>query len=181
LIKSILRSNIRFKLVVSPLSIVFLTGTLTIIIGLNILNKNVIREAYDNVRTSLAAIDELYREDVARRSQTIQYLAKTSEIVRATAAADRATLHDALGRIRRDFGFDIVNVVDPQGTVLVRANNPDAFWGQHGLLSDHPGGPQDAGPGRRDRSPRLFEHPQRGAGARRTDPHPGRPHAPRPG
>jgi two-component system, NtrC family, sensor kinase len=127
LIRSIFRSNIRFKLVVSLLSIVFLTGTLTIIIGLNIINKNVIRAAYDSVRTSLAAIDELYREDIARRSRTIQYLAKTSEIVRATAAADRATLHDALGRIKRDFGFDIVNVVDPKGTVLVRANNPDAF------------------------------------------------------
>ena len=124
---SVLRSNIRFRLVVSLLSIVFLTGTLTIIIGLNIINKNVIRAAYDSVRTSLAAIDELYREDVARRSRTIHYLAQTSEIVRATSAADRATLHEALGRIRRDFGFDIVNVVDPQGTVLVRANNPDAF------------------------------------------------------
>ena len=127
MIKSILRSNIRFKLVVSLLSIVFLTGTLTIIIGLNIINKNVIREAYDSVRRSLAAVDELYKEDVLRRSRTVQYLAKTSEIVRATAAADRPTLHAALGRIRRDFGFDIVNVVDPQGTVLVRANNPDAF------------------------------------------------------
>jgi two-component system NtrC family sensor kinase len=127
MIKSILRSNIRFKLVVSLLSIVFLIGTLSIIIGINIINKNVIREAYDSVRTSLAAIDEIYREDIARRSRTIQYLAQTSEIVRATAAGDRPTLHGALARIQRDFGFDIVNIVDPRGTVLVRANTADAF------------------------------------------------------
>ncbi len=127
MIKPIVRSNIRFKLVISLLSVVFLTGALTIIIGLNVINKNVVRAAYESVRTSLAAVDELYREDIARRSRTIQYLAATSEVVRATAAGDRPALHDALGRIERDFGFDIVNVVDARGIVLVRANNPDAF------------------------------------------------------
>ncbi len=45
MIKKLLRSNIRFKLVVSLLSIVFLAGALSIVVGLNVINKNIIREA----------------------------------------------------------------------------------------------------------------------------------------
>jgi CheY-like chemotaxis protein len=40
MITSLLRSNIRFKLIFSLLSIVFLAGTLSIFIGLNVINNN---------------------------------------------------------------------------------------------------------------------------------------------
>ncbi len=127
MIKPVFRSNIRFKLVVSLLSIVLLTGTLSTTVGINIINKNVIREAYENVRSSLAATNELYEEEIARRSRTIQYLAKTPEIVRAAATRDRAALYEKLAQIEKEFAFDIVNVVDSEGRVLVRANAFDAF------------------------------------------------------
>ncbi len=127
MIKPVFRSNIRFKLVASLLSIVILTGTLSTIVGINIINKNVIREAYENVRSSLAATNELYEEEIARRSRTIQYFAKTPEIVRAAAAGDRAALYGRLVQIEKEFAFDIVNVVDPEGKVLVRANAFDAY------------------------------------------------------
>ncbi len=127
MIKAILRSNIRFKLFVSLLSIVFFAGILSIAIGINIINKNVIREAYENVRSSLAAANELYEEEIARGSSLVAYLSRTSEIVRATAAADRQALFERLGQIRKEFGFDIVNVVDASGTIMVRANNFEAY------------------------------------------------------
>jgi two-component system, NtrC family, sensor kinase len=128
MIKPIFRSNIRFKLVLSLLSIVLLTGILSTIVGINIINKNVIREAYENVRSSLAATNELYEEEIARRSRTVQYLARTPEIVRAAAASDREALFEKLVQIKQEFAFDIVNVVDPEGKVLVRANAFEA-WG----------------------------------------------------
>jgi len=128
MIKPIFRSNIRFKLVLSLLSIVLLTGILSTIVGITIINKSVIREAYETVRSSLAATNELYEEEIARRSANIQYLARTPEIVRAAAASDRETLFEKLVQIRQEFAFDIVNVVDPEGKVLVRANAFEA-WG----------------------------------------------------
>jgi two-component system NtrC family sensor kinase len=127
MIKRLLRSNIRFKLVISLLSIVFLAGTLSIIIGLNVINTNVIREATDAVRTSLAATKELYQEEMETRSRIIEYLAKTDEIVRATTGRDRPFLFEKLVQIKREFEFDIVDVVNPDGTILIRANNYEAF------------------------------------------------------
>ncbi len=121
-------SNIRFKLVVSLLLIVAVTGSLSLVIGVNIIDKNLVREATESVRNSLAATTELYNEEVEKRSRIVQYVAKTSEIVQATMTGDRAYLREALGRIKTEFGFDIVNVLNPDGTVLVRANNFDA-WG----------------------------------------------------
>jgi len=121
-------SNIRFKLVVSLLLIVAVLGSLSLVIGVNIINKNIVREATESVRNSLAATVELYDEEVQKRSAIVEYLAKTSEIVQAAIAGDRTYLRDKLTRIKTEFGFDIVNVLRPDGTVLVRANNFDA-WG----------------------------------------------------
>jgi two-component system NtrC family sensor kinase len=122
------RSNIRLKLVVSLLAIVVVMGTLSLIAGISIINKNVIREATESVRNSLGATTELYNEEVQKRSRIVEYLAKTAEIVKATAARDRAFLFAKLAQIKAEFGFDIVNVVNPDGSILVRANNFDA-WG----------------------------------------------------
>jgi len=127
MIHSILRSNIRFKLIFSLLAIVFLSGALSILIGLNVINTNLIRDAYATVRANLASTSELYQEEIDNRSRIIQYMAGTPEIVRAAANRDRVALYEKLSQIRRDFGFDIVNVVDAGGTTLVRANNPESY------------------------------------------------------
>ena len=127
MIKRILRSNIRFKLLVGLLSIVLFMGVLSIAIGINIINKNVIREAYDNVRNSLGATEFLYQEEITKSSRIIEYLSRTFEIVRATADKDRDYLFKRLIQIKDEFDFDIVNVVNPDGTILVRANNFEAY------------------------------------------------------
>jgi len=127
MIESVRRSSIRFKLVVSLLGIVFLAGILSILIGLNALNRNLVKDAYATVRTNLASTSELYGEEVDNRSRIVQHLAGTPEIVRAAVAKDRPALFDKLNQIKRDFGFDIVDVVNADGTMLVRANNLDAF------------------------------------------------------
>jgi two-component system, NtrC family, sensor kinase len=127
MIQPLARSNIRFKLVLALLAIVLLSGVLSIIVGLNVINTNVVRDAYATVRTNLGSASELYREEVDNRSKIIQYLAGTPEIVRASAAGDRAFLFEKLVQIKREFGFDIVNVVDTDGTILVRANAFEAF------------------------------------------------------
>ncbi len=127
MIRSLARSNIRFKLVFALLGIVLLSGALSIIVGLNVINTNLVRDAYATVRANLTSASELYREEVDDRSRLIQYLAGTPEIVRASAAADRAFLFEKLVQIKREFGFDILNVVDADGTILVRANAFEAY------------------------------------------------------
>jgi len=64
-----LRSSLRFKLITGLLTIVFLMGALSIFIGINSINRNVIREAYDNLRNSLKAINDLYQEEINTRSK----------------------------------------------------------------------------------------------------------------
>lgn len=66
---SALRSSLRFKLITGLLTIVFLMGALSIYIGINSINRNVIREAYDNLRNSLKAINDLYQEEINTRAK----------------------------------------------------------------------------------------------------------------
>ncbi len=122
-----LRSSLRFKLIFGLLTIVFLMGALSIYLGISSINRNVIREAYDNVRNSLRAISDLYREEIEKRANIIEYLSRTSEIVEATALENRGYLYEKLVQIKEEFQFDIVNVVKPDGTILVRANNYEAY------------------------------------------------------
>ncbi len=122
-----LRSTLRFKLIFGLLTIVFLMGALSVYLGVSSINRNVIREAYDNVRNSLKAISDLYQEEIRNRARIIEYLSRTSEIVNATAAGQREYLYEKLVQIKKEFDFDIVNVVNPDGTILVRANNFEAY------------------------------------------------------
>jgi len=122
-----LRHSLRFKLIFGLLIIVFLMGTLSVYLGVNSINRNVIREAYDNVKNSLKAINDLYQEEIKSRASIIEYLSRTSEIVNATTSGNREYLYEKLLQIKEEFGFDIVNVVKPDGTILVRANNFEAY------------------------------------------------------
>lgn len=122
-----LGSSLRFKLIFGFLTIVFLMGALSTYLGISSINRNVIREAYDNVRNSLRAISDLYREEIEKRANIIEYLSRTSEIVGATASENREYLYEKLVQIKEEFQFDIVNVVKPDGTILVRANNYEAY------------------------------------------------------
>ena len=132
----------------------------------------------------LASTSELYREEIDNRSRTIQYMAQTPEIVRAAAAGDRAFLFEKLVQIKREFGFDIVNVVNADGTMLVRANNFEAFGdgmtsyrtiqevlrthapvAGTGVLDYREHRPRGAGPGRSGRSSRSFRPRTPGRGS----------------
>ena len=127
MIKFLNRTDIRLKLIVGLLSIVLLTGALSILVGVRIIDRNVIREAQDSVESSLAATEFLYREEIAKRSRIVNYLSKTSEIVQAVARGDREFLFTKLEQIKKEFEFDIVNLVDANGRVLVRANNFEEY------------------------------------------------------
>jgi two-component system NtrC family sensor kinase len=122
-----LRRSLRFKLIFGLLTIVFLMGALSVYLGVSSINRNVIREAYDNVKNSLKAINDLYQEEIKNRARIVEYLSRTSEIVNATASGNREYLYEKLLQIKEEFGFDIVNVVRPDGTILVRANNFEAY------------------------------------------------------
>lgn len=122
-----LRRSLRFKLIFGLLTIVFLMGALSVYLGVSSINRNVIREAYDNVKNSLKAINDLYQEEIKNRARIVEYLSRTSEIVNATASGNREYLYEKLLQIKEEFGFDIVNVVKPDGTILVRANNFEAY------------------------------------------------------
>jgi len=122
-----LRRSLRFKLIFGLLTIVFLMGALSVYLGVSSINRNVIREAYDNVKNSLKAINDLYQEEIKSRARIVEYLSRTSEIVNATASGNREYLYEKLLQIKEEFGFDIVNVVKPDGTILVRANNFEAY------------------------------------------------------
>jgi len=96
---------LRFKLITGLLTIVFLMGALSIFIGINSINRNVIREAYDNLRNSLKAINDLYQEEINTRSKIVEYLSRTSEIVNATAAGNREYLLKNWFRSKKNSGL----------------------------------------------------------------------------
>ena len=113
MLRALVTSSSRFKLVVSMLLIVFLMGTLSLIIGINVIQNSVVREGTDSVRNALAATNELYQEEIARRAKVVEYLAKTAEIVRAVSDEDRAFLYEKLSQIKAEFEI-YKQVVDKQ-------------------------------------------------------------------
>ncbi|HOM86797.1 MAG TPA: cache domain-containing protein [Spirochaetota bacterium] len=116
-------SQIRFKLFISILSIVLLSGVLSTFIGIRTIQKHVVGQAFDTVLKDLDTADFIYTSRVALKSKMLKHISLLEYIQIAILHNDRAVLRSKCKEIQQELGIDIVNITDAQGKIIVRANN----------------------------------------------------------
>lgn len=126
--KTFVKFNIQAKLFLSMLAIVLITGIASVIIGLTIINKNIIGQAYETVQLNLNSFKRLYNEKIDSHSRALNYLLSLAHFKEAVIAQNRSTIYDYMKNISKDLDFDILNVTDARGRVIVRLNKYN-FYG----------------------------------------------------
>lgn len=116
-------TQIRFKLFISILSIVLLSGVLSTFIGIRTIQKHVVGQAFDTVLKDLDTADFIYTSRVALKSKMLKHISLLEYIQIAILHNDRAVLRSKCKEIQQELGIDIVNITDAQGKIIVRANN----------------------------------------------------------
>ncbi|MBN1276170.1 MAG: cache domain-containing protein [Deltaproteobacteria bacterium] len=133
LLNAIIRPTIKVRLFLSLISIVLFTGTAFIIIGVWIINKNILSQAYDAIQGHLNTARYIYHQQTNDISTFLNLAASRSLIKEALLNKDRDQLIDELEKINRIIGLDYLNVTDEKGVVIARANNKDVYGDNAGF------------------------------------------------
>jgi hypothetical protein len=126
---------LRRKLIWSFLTVNFLGGILSLVIGTRIEHQTIISLAEAKVRHDLASAWMVYEERLHGLRDTVR-LSATQEFLRAALRqADLGKVVARLDGIRREFGLDVLNLTDALGRVVVRSRRVDAPVGDDVALN----------------------------------------------
>ena len=116
-------TQIRFKLFISILSIVLLSGIASTFVGIRTIEKHVVGQAFDTVLKDLDTADFIYNSRIALKSKMLKHIALLEYIQLAIMQNNRQVLINKCKEVQKELGIDIVNITDANGKVIARANN----------------------------------------------------------
>jgi len=119
-----IQASLRVKLIVSLISVVLIIGSASIIIGLRIINNNIVGQAYEQVQNDLKTARYIYEDKIHIIHHFMRHLSLLPYLHEAIERNDRRLLVNKLQEVKRELDLDILNIVDPAGRVIVRARNP---------------------------------------------------------
>lgn len=123
---------IRRKLVISFAVIVAITGAIAMAVGVYLIDKGVIRQAQERVRTDLNSAREIYARNTDEIKTIVRLTAERYYIKDALIRSDLAALVSELDAVRKREGLDILTLTNPAGQVIVRPRNPKTSGDEQG-------------------------------------------------
>ncbi len=125
--QSMIRTNIRSKLILSLVSVVLITGVASILIGSKLINENIIGQAYENVQGDLNTAQYIYDFKINTIHLFMKHLSSLPYLKTAILNRDRALLANKLRDVKEELNLDILNIADPEGRIIIRAKNPGSY------------------------------------------------------
>ena len=114
----------RFRLISAFLGVCILVGGLSLLVGVQLLNKSVLNEATNRVRLDLNAAREIYNNVETRLRLTLQLAGQERGCLEAVSLEDAEYLRERLEALAREMQLDFAGIVDPGGRTLVRLSGP---------------------------------------------------------
>jgi two-component system NtrC family sensor kinase len=119
--------SLRTKLIVSFLAVVIVTGSVSTLVGVNLIGNGIIREEQDRVRTNLYSAREIYQGELKEIRDLVRLTAVRFFIKEAFLKSDLEGIEEELVRIREEEHLDILTLTDKNGKVLFRASNTEVY------------------------------------------------------
>lgn len=120
-----LKASLQWKLKLSLLAVVFVTGLGSLIIDWIIIDRNVIEQAYENVSKTVVMYDEMYETKLYVKHRLLSSVASYSVFQKDVESQNKHHIYYAVKELLKETQFDILNVTDDRGTILVRSRNYD--------------------------------------------------------
>ncbi len=120
------RLSLRTKLVFSFLFVVIAGGTLSSLIGTELVADTIISQARNKVRHDLNTAGLVYDQSLTRIRDVVQLTASGRSIPDYLESGRLKKLEEFLAKRRKEFGLDILTLTDPGGRVLFRTRHPFA-------------------------------------------------------
>ena len=120
-----MKINLRVKLTLSFILVVLLTGTLSIIIGFNLILDKLVSQAQSTVLSHINTSQLIYADDIDILNLQVNRISVSEEFIDAFLSEDREELQSLISSRREELSLDILNVTNSNGRILARGRNPD--------------------------------------------------------
>jgi two-component system NtrC family sensor kinase len=124
-VKVRLRASLQSKLLLSLLTIVAIAGIGMSLVGKAIIDNNIISQAYERVGQNLAMYSELYANRLTVKYRLINTVASYPQFQADVKSRDKERIFRVIKELLSESTFDILNVTDETGRVLVRSKGLD--------------------------------------------------------
>ncbi len=118
---------LRTKLLVSLLSVILISGLVSTVVGVRLIGNGIIKQAQDKIRTDLNSAREIYNEMMKDVLNVTRFNASRTLIKVAVVKNDRDYLTKTFCQVLNSENLDILDVIDIDGTVIARAQNPGRY------------------------------------------------------
>lgn len=120
--------KLQTKFALAVIAIFALLAAAMAVLSASLVNINTIREAENRVQIYMRAAWEIHDSKIGRTRSALEVLARDPMLINFLAEKGNETTtaqtRDALEAIRRDQKMDILNVLSPEGRVLLRTRAP---------------------------------------------------------
>ncbi|MFO7891844.1 MAG: cache domain-containing protein [bacterium] len=116
--------TLRAKLVISFITVIIISGIVSIYVGVRLIGDGIIRQAQDKVRTDLNSAREIYMEELDEIKYVVRLTATRFFMKQSLSYGNIQLMKQELSVIRKRESLDILTVTDDQGIVLYRTRNP---------------------------------------------------------
>jgi two-component system, NtrC family, sensor kinase len=120
-----LRASLQSKLLLSLFTIVAIAGIGMALAGKAIIDKNIISQAYERVEQNLGMYSELYANRLTVKYRLISTVASYPQFQADVRNRDKERIFRVIRELLSESTFDVLNVTDETGRVLVRSKGLD--------------------------------------------------------
>lgn len=122
-----MKMMLKTKLLVAMTAVIVMTGAITGVIGMVLINKGIISQVQDKVKNDLNAAREVFTSRIKDIRQTISFSSMRNCIKDALVQKDRTSLGEYFAEIRKPLGVEVLNITDEHGKVVYRSSNPGVY------------------------------------------------------
>lgn len=118
-----LRIPIATKLILSFLLIIVISSAVFTVVGIQLISNRIVTEAQEKVGRDLNSAREIYLSKLNHLNDVVRLTADRFYIKDALISGDIGSFTEELVRVKVSESLDLLNITDPKGNVLLRANN----------------------------------------------------------
>ena len=122
-----MKLSIRLKMIIFFLLVIVFTGLTATLVGVHLIGDRIVKQAQKKVKLDLNTAREIYKEKTRVIETSIRLTALRFFIKNAFMKQDIQSLENELKKISKIESLDFLTLTDKNGTVLLRANNPEFF------------------------------------------------------
>ncbi len=122
-----LRLSLRTKIILSFLVVIIIGGLLSLSFGSRLVKNTIISQAQAKVRHDLASAWMVFHERLNDIKEIVDLTAAREGIREAIKNNQKDLLLKYLGRVRKEYGLDILTMTDDKRKVIVRTRNPEVI------------------------------------------------------